>query len=373
AGLFAVLIFALRHFSLPSLQSSLFRYGVGVLLIGELSWFAAQQIPTARPSVVQQALQIAERHLSEIVKSLPAPRRPFPVPRRLLLIGGDWSLARYPQSLLPPNSILLLPSAQVADARNYDSLLLRHHKSVMAVFSNGNPCPLENGNLILMPKRQVSLQDAKKLAEIVGADAIVESFGDRLRTVEIVASQVERWKFVKIPRVFVPLKVRYVSDLNNTIHQLRDCSEDTALLIASPKKHYASFGDHALVIIDKDSFVRVRSGGMIIRNIVRPVWLVLSDTAYPGWRAFTHLGYSQWRQLPISVANGVFRACHLPDVFGDVVWVYFPSSFVVGLFLSCVGIFCIAGVGVVLLPNSFAKFAPIKSKLTCELRGGDLR
>ncbi len=361
AGLFAVLILSLRHFPLSSLQSPLFRYGVAVLLIGELSWFAAQQIPTARPSVVQQALQIAEQHLIEIVKSLPTPRRPFPVPRRLLIIGSDWSLVRYPQSLLPPNSVLLLPSAQVADARNYDSLLLRQHKSVMAVFSNGNPCPLENGNLILMPAKQISSQDARKLAQTVGADAVVEAFSEQLRIAEIVSAKLERWEIVKIPRAFVPTKVQYVQTVNEALNQIRGYPVDTALLIANPQKHQPLLGAHALVTLDKDAFIRVWVEALEIPRLRSPVWLVLSDTAYPGWRAFIPLGYSRWQQLPISIANGAFRACYLPDAFSGVIWVYFPSSFAIGLFLSCVGIFCIAGIGVIVLLDLFAKL-PRKSQ-----------
>ncbi|MFN4179832.1 MAG: hypothetical protein ACK4I8_05935, partial [Armatimonadota bacterium] len=130
---------------------------------------------------------------------------------------------------------------------------------------------------------------------------------------------------------------------------------DAALLIASPQKHQPFLGEHAVVTLDKDAFIWVKAGALRIPRLRIPVWLVLSDTAYPGWRAFVPSGYSQWRQLPISIANGAFRACHLPDVFSNVVWVYFPSSFAVGLFLSCFGIFCIAGIWVVLLPNSFAK------------------
>jgi hypothetical protein len=41
--------------------------------------------------------------------------------------------------------------------------------------------------------------------------------------------------------------------------------------------------------------------------------------------------------------------CPMP--VGEVVWVYFPSSFAVGAFLSCVGVFCLAA----LLASSFLR------------------
>lgn len=351
AGFLAIAIFAVRQCPVLSVQFPTFRYTVAFLLIGELSWFAAQQIPTARPSMVLQALQFAGQRLNEIVKQVPSPQSQAPA--RFLLIGGDWSLTRYPQSLLPPNSTLLLPSSQVADARNYDSLLLRHHKAVMALFSGGNPCPLENGNLILMPVRQVNLQDTKKLAQIVGADAIIEAFGEQLRIAEIVSVELRSREIAKLPRAFVPLEVRYVQSVNEAINQLQGCSDDTALLVASPQKHMAQFSDHALITLDKDAFVRMGVGAMEAVPIRRPLWLVLSDTAYPGWKAFLSKGYKSWQELPITVANGAFRACHLPDIPSEVVWVYFPSSFAVGLFLSCVSIFCVVAVGIAILVGRF--------------------
>ncbi|MCX7968920.1 MAG: hypothetical protein N3B10_10625, partial [Armatimonadetes bacterium] len=379
AGFLAIIIFASSQSQVPSLKSPMpdaqslilsprfqtLRYAVALLLVGELVWFSAQQIPTARPSMVQKALQVAEQRLSELLKKVTAPKSPvpdpqstvpkFPVPSpqsplpiRILLIGGDWSLVRYPQSLLPPNSILLLLRSQVADARNYDSLLLRHHKAVMALFSNGNPCPLENGNMILMPANQTSLQGAKKLAQIVGAEAVIETFSERLQVAHIVSARLKPDEIVK-PRAFVPQKVRYVQTASEAISQLPNLLEDTALIVAKPQKHRSAKGDHASVTVDKDAFVEVRVEALMTSRPRRPLWLVLSDTAYPGWKAFSPTGYSSWRELPIGIANGAFRACHVPDVFGRVVWVYFPSSFVIGMFLSCVGDFAVVSGVVVLL------------------------
>jgi len=354
AGLSATAVFALRKFL--GLQSPVLRYSVAALLIGELLWFSAQQIPTARVPTVQQALRAAEHRLSQLVKQVTNPKSQTPV--RLLFIGGDWSLVRYPQSLLPPNSVLLFLRAQVADARNYDSLLLRRHKAVLALFSNGNPCPLENGNLILLPERQTSLWDAKKLAQIVGAEAVVEAFGGSLRVVETFSVRGNLREFLKTQRAFVPAKVQYVKTADEAIGKLAQCPEGTALLVARPKKHFGGFGERALVTLDKDAFVKVEAMPSEAYRKIRPVWLVLSDTAYPGWRAFTRRSgyhYSSWRQLPTAVANGAFRACHLPDILDDVVWVYFPSSFAVGLFLSFVGVFGVAAVGFGALPDLFAE------------------
>jgi len=356
AGFLAVVIFALSQSQVPNPKSRFLRYGIAVLLVGELLWFAGQQVPTARPLMVQKALQTSEQNLSKLLKPIHSPK--FRAPIRLLPIGGDWSLARYPNSLLPPNSILLLIWVQVSDARNYDSLLLRHHKAVMGLFSNGNPCPLENGNLILMPMGQTSLQDAKELAQILGADLVVKAFGERLEIADAVSASPKSPRLDKVSRAFVPMKVRYVGSADEAISQLLSCPEDTTLLVASPQKHWTEVGDFASVTLDKDVFVRVVVSGRRMNYGVRPIWLVLADTAYPGWRAFLREREGSWRNLTTAVANGAFRACHVPDVSTEVVWVYFPSSFAIGAFLSCVGVFF----AVALLSWSLSPFAKSSRK-----------
>ncbi len=330
-GVFALLLFALR----PKMatNSPLLRYGILILLIGELAWFSAQQIPTARTSMVREALQVAEKRLNQVLKPIPKPY-PFKPPTRILFLGRDWSLVDYPRSLLPPNSALLFMTP-IADARNYDSLLLRHHKAVMALFSEGNPCPFENGNLILMPRRWVDLDAAKRLAQIVGADAVVGAFDGELKLLTVTAEEGQH------PRAFVPVNVRYVSDFNKALEELLVTPEDTVLLSTKPQKHHWR-GDRAFVTVDRDSVVKVRVQSGKMFEIVRPIWLVLSDTIYPSWLAFRKLWDGRWGQLQTPVANGAFRACHLPDANGEVIWVYFPSSFAVGAFLSCVGVFCLS-------------------------------
>lgn len=77
--------------------------------------------------------------------------------------------------------------------------------------------------------------------------------------------------------------------------------------------------------------------------------LVVADGAYPGWRAFgkqdTKFAKQResWRELPVLIANYSFRAVLLPEGKWQVVWVYFPSSVIVGLFLCL----CVIGSTVV--------------------------
>jgi len=56
-------------------------------------------------------------------------------------------------------------------------------------------------------------------------------------------------------------------------------------------------------------------------------WLVLADTAYPGWRA-----YADGVEAPIVRADLVRRAVYLPAGARSVQFVYLPASFTLGMF-----------------------------------------
>jgi len=64
--------------------------------------------------------------------------------------------------------------------------------------------------------------------------------------------------------------------------------------------------------------------------------LVLADGAYPGWRAWAKGKEARWRPLTVLVADYAFRAVLLPSGNWRVVWVYYPASVAMGLFLSLV-------------------------------------
>jgi hypothetical protein len=330
AGILAILLFSLTANQSPvASRQLLFRYGVAILLLAELCWFSAQQLPTARREMTMQALQLASHRLHHFIRSVPRPSSPVPfrsvprpsplVPVRFLLLGDDWSLVRMPKTVLPPNGVLLL-EGNFADVRNYDSLLLRHHKTVLALFCDGDPCPPENGNLILLPRSRIASENAERLAKLVGA-----IFGSDER---MVISE----------RCFIPQRVRYVLHPDDAFTQLPQHLDDVAFIAASSATHRPDSAQ-AHVVADADSLLRVKvTAGRL--NAIHPVWLVLADTAYPSWRAFQKVG-NRWCPLPVAIANGAFRACHLPDL-GGVLWVYFPSSFAVGAFLSGIGIAFIA-------------------------------
>jgi uncharacterized membrane protein YfhO len=77
--------------------------------------------------------------------------------------------------------------------------------------------------------------------------------------------------------------------------------------------------------------------------------LILSDTYYPGWKAFI-----DDRETLIRKANYAFRAVCLPKGDHRIIFKYEPDSFRYGLYLSSAGII----IGIYLL---FRKYRPDKT------------
>ncbi len=71
---------------------------------------------------------------------------------------------------------------------------------------------------------------------------------------------------------------------------------------------------------------------------LRPGYLVLSDTYYPGWRA-----YVDGERVDIERANYLFRAVRVGKGEHEVRFLYRPASFLCGLFLSLVASLFVAG------------------------------
>jgi hypothetical protein len=68
-------------------------------------------------------------------------------------------------------------------------------------------------------------------------------------------------------------------------------------------------------------------------NLSAPGWLVLTDTLYPGWRAWIND-----TEVDIFEANLIFRAIEIPAGSHYVTLAFKPMSFYMGLGLSLVGI-----------------------------------
>ncbi len=102
----------------------------------------------------------------------------------------------------------------------------------------------------------------------------------------------------------------------------------------------ATSGDGGSARIVEDGWERVR----IATAAAGPVWLVLADTWFPGWRVWVD-GMEQ----PVWRANYAFRAVRLEPGRHDVVFRYRPRSVLIGLFLTALA--GLVTVGFAVLPS----------------------
>ncbi len=85
-------------------------------------------------------------------------------------------------------------------------------------------------------------------------------------------------------------------------------------------------------------------------DLSQPSALVVADGAYPGWKAFRKRGAGRgtrdgnWQELQPLIADYAFRAILLSEGKWQVVWVYFPSGVVFGLFSCLMVVSAIAAV-----------------------------
>ncbi len=281
------------------------RLGALLLICGEFIGFSGRTLPGCGHLTMVQALRDARA-------SLPSLEREPEVPVRVLPLGKDWSLIGYPRTLFPPNSLLLIEP--FGDLRCYDSLLLRSHKALMADFSQGNPCPMENGNLILMPEDKTD-RDA---GAVLGAQWILRWQNKEVKKVDRLLA----------PFAYLPERLRAEPSDTMILKSLRD----TKAIVLRGTPAVRNLGLYRPLSWK-------RSDGQIAISIPpdsvtgREAWIVIREQAYPGWKAFASDGRRRisLRLLPVNFA---FMGCRFPKGTDKIVLVFFPESFAVGLFLT---------------------------------------
>jgi len=92
-------------------------------------------------------------------------------------------------------------------------------------------------------------------------------------------------------------------------------------------------GNTGQVVFKEDRLNRVA----LESEASQPGWLVLTDTAYPGWQATLDGKPAKWQ-----IADYAFRALPVPAGKHEIIWSYLPASFKVGGFISlfALGILC---------------------------------
>jgi hypothetical protein len=138
-----------------------------------------------------------------------------------------------------------------------------------------------------------------------------------------------RWTY---PRAFVVHAVEVADDSEAALRRLKsiDFDPSTQAVIEGPRPSdwdQQVFSAGRGLPPSEGTIISQSANSMMLRATAdRPGLLVVSETFAPGWRA-----YVDGKPAPIYPADLTMRAVYLPSGTHTVEFVYFPTSFIVGL------------------------------------------
>ena len=138
-----------------------------------------------------------------------------------------------------------------------------------------------------------------------------------------------------LPRAFVPERVRFVPNPLNTIEEMRGCVDFSKLAWVEDA------AETPREVENGGATVRTRRDGAdlyLMICAVSPAWIVVSQTAWKGWKALRN-----GEPLPLRSANQAFLGLRVPAGDHRVRLAYRPDSFRIGLVISAVSIAVVAG------------------------------
>jgi hypothetical protein len=203
---------------------------------------------------------------------------------RILCLTPEWTVTPHPAGILPPNAPMVYA---LRDAQGYDSLQLRHYKEAMDKIAGapGASSPPLNGNMILLRNAQSPMLDALAVKYVASLQPLSD-------------------KQFKLAGTFNDVYVY----------------ENRA---AQPRCVWQGETLRPLALMEK-------SPQVISLPVAPPQrgFIVLSDTSFPGWRASVN---GAPRRI---ISRRVQRVVEVERERSETEFVYFPTTFRVGLFLS---------------------------------------
>ena len=131
-----------------------------------------------------------------------------------------------------------------------------------------------------------------------------------------------------IPRAFIPKAVTIGDNpfVWEGILKEKDFAARGWILIPGESSRQEPNGSGSVIVRKRGM------GALAIRShLDSNAWMVVSETAWKGWRA-----YVDEKPAKLRTADGMFLAMYLPAGDHDVRLIYFPRSFVVGRAISAV-------------------------------------
>ncbi|HBY95045.1 MAG TPA: hypothetical protein DEP84_13980, partial [Chloroflexi bacterium] len=267
-------------------------------------------------------------------------------PWRFTTLDSDGTLGVPQSKILNANSGTFYG---LEDVRGYDSIIPKHYTEFVSAIEEQRGSLLQNriGPLFW----NGSLDSA--LLDLLGVRFVATVFDlDRPGWTKVYDGEVKIYENQNsLPRAFALGSVRLL-DHAAVLGELRSLDPRREVLIDSETGPRAE----TVPLVDSEQpFTAARitrsSGNEIEAQVAveAPAWLVLSDTWFPGWKAFIRPraslparpvegGGDTERELPIYRADGAFRAVPLPAGEWLVRFKYTPDSVKIGFFASFLGL-----------------------------------
>jgi len=226
-----------------------------------------------------------------------------------------WQLRRVEGVCLPPNSCMVY---ELRSVQGYDSLFPAGFRVFAQVAEGARPCPLLNGNMVLLENVDSPLLDLAAMRCVLSPRPLASR--------KLTGVGAARGVFLYVNQEALPRA--YVGDaaLGNL-----DQASLPLLAAAVPALRAGALPAE----IRQDGVNRVTVSAQVPGSGRS---LVLSDAMYPGWVASVD-GYP----TELERANYLFRAVSVPVGQHAVDFVYLPDTFRTGAFLSLLGVGLLAG------------------------------
>ncbi len=95
------------------------------------------------------------------------------------------------------------------------------------------------------------------------------------------------------------------------------------------------FSNHMVDPLDSAAIVKYSPNEVVVETAtLQPVFLLLTDTYYPGWKVSI-----DGKESSLLIADGIFKAAEVPAGVHKIIFKYNPGSFKIGLLSSIISIF----------------------------------
>ncbi len=233
---------------------------------------------------------------------------------------------------------------RLSDIRGYDSIILQQHAQFMGLIE-------EQGELLY-----------NRIAPLYGYKSLDSPLLDLLNVKYVVTTQHipnpgytlvydDEVRIYRnddcLPRAFVVPKAKVIEDEEARQQALRgfDPREYVILEEEPPPPEGGQSQESEIGSLQVTITEYTINQVMIDVDMAQPGWLLLTDSYFPGWKAYERVGEGE-EELQIYQADGNFRAVYLESGEHTVRFKYSPLSFKLGLYVTFLaGVITLVGFG----------------------------